>query len=184
MSPFNARTALGNDVRNDENTSMRNGSKLLLMLCPVLVSAALHAAETADTVLVGGKIVTVDDRFRIAQAVAVKGNRIVAVGSNEEVRKLAGSGTKVIDLKGGTVIPGLIDNHSHWIRAAEHDELRLDGVTSRQQALKMLAARVRKAKPGAWIACLGGWSEEQFTDEPRGFRSEEHTSELQSLRHL
>src|SRR5262249_19653137 len=143
--------------------------KILLALSSILVSAALHAAETADTVLVGGKIVTVDDRFSVAQAVAVKGSRIVAVGSNEEVRKLAGSGTKVIDLKGRTVIPGLIDNHSHWIRAAEHDELRLDGVTSRQQALKMLAARVRAAKPGEWIAALGGWSEEQFNDEPRGF---------------
>ncbi|HKA46255.1 MAG TPA: amidohydrolase [Burkholderiales bacterium] len=143
--------------------------KILLALSSILVSAALHAAETVDTVLVGGKIVTVDDRFSVAQAVAVKASRIVAVGSNEEVRKLAGSGTKVIDLKGRTVIPGLIDNHSHWIRAAEHDELRLDGVTSRQQALKMLAARVRAAKPGEWIAALGGWSEEQFNDEPRGF---------------
>ena len=67
----------------------------------------------------------------------------------------------------------MIDNHAHWIRAAEHDELRFDGVTTRKQALKMLAERVRAAKPGEWIVTLGGWSEEQFTDDPRGFPLDE-----------
>jgi hypothetical protein len=142
---------------------------LFFLLVSLLASAALPAAETADVILVGGKIVTVDERFTIAQAVAIKGSRIVAVGRNAEVSKLAGAGTRVLDLKGRTVIPGLIDNHSHWIRAAEHDELRFDGVTSRGRAVQMLAERVRAARPGEWIAVLGGWSEEQFTDEPRGF---------------
>jgi predicted amidohydrolase YtcJ len=127
------------------------------------------AAEPADTILVNGKIVTVDDRFTIAQARAIKNRRIVAVGSNSDVRGRAGGKTRVMDLQGRTVIPGLIDGHSHWIRAAEHDELRFDGVTTRKQALDMLAARVRAARPGEWIAALGGWSEQQFTDDPRGF---------------
>ena len=131
--------------------------------------APSKAAEPADTILVNGKIVTVDDRFTIAQALAIKNRRIVAVGSNADVRSRAGSGTLVMDLQGRTVIPGLIDGHSHWIRAAEHDELRFDGVTTRKQALEMLTARVRAAKPGEWIAALGGWSEQQFTDDPRGF---------------
>ncbi|MEQ1774131.1 MAG: amidohydrolase family protein, partial [Burkholderiales bacterium] len=122
-----------------------------------------------DTILVNGKIVTVDDRFTIAQALAIKNQRVVATGSNADIRKLAGANTKVIDAKGRTVIPGLIDNHSHWIRAAEHDELRFDGVTSRKQALAMLAERVRTARPGEWVSVLGGWSEEQFTDDARGF---------------
>jgi predicted amidohydrolase YtcJ len=147
---------------------MNPGLKILLILCFMSVSAA-QAAETADTILVGGKIVTVDDRFTIAQAVAIKGQRVVAVGRNDEIRKLAGGKTRVIDLNGRTVIPGLIDNHSHWIRAAELDELRFDGVTSRKQALKMVVDRLRAAKPGEWVAVLGGWSEEQFTDDPRGF---------------
>ena len=128
-----------------------------------------RAGVIADTILVNGKVVTVDDRFTIAQALAIKSGRIVAVGRNEDVRALAGAATRVLDAQGRTVIPGLIDGHSHWIRAAEHDELRFDGVTSRKQALDMLAARVRAVKPGDWIAALGGWSEQQFTDEQRGF---------------
>ncbi len=151
-------------------------NKKFFVLAVVLACAsgvqAANAGE-ADLLLVNGKIVTVDDQFRIVQAVAIKGNRIVAVGKNIDVRKQAAAGAKVIDLKGRTVIPGLIDNHSHWIRAAEHDELRFDGVTTRKQALKMLAERVSKAKPGEWIATLGGWAEQQFTDDPRGFPLEE-----------
>ncbi len=125
--------------------------------------------QAVDTILVNGKIVTVDDRFTITQALAIKSQRVVATGSNAEIRKLAIADTRVIDLKGRTVIPGLIDNHSHWIRAAEHDELRFDGVTSRAQAVQMLTLRVRSAKVGEWVSVLGGWSEEQFTDDPRGF---------------
>ena len=112
------------------------------LLC---MGLSVQAGE-ADLILVNGKIVTVDDQFRIEQAVAIKGSRIVAVGKNAEVRKQAAAGAKVIDLKGRTVIPGLIDNHSHWIRAAEHDELRFDGVTTRKQALKMLAERLARAQ--------------------------------------
>ena len=99
--------------------------------------------------------------------------RIVKVGTTAEIEALKGPPTRVIDLAGRTVIPGLIDNHAHWVRAAEHDELRFDGVTSRQQALKMLAERVSKTPAGEWIVVLGGWSEEQFTDEPKGFSLEE-----------
>ncbi len=144
---------------------------LALGLCLAAAAAATVAvaADSADLVLVNGKIVTVDERFAIAQAIAIKGERIVAVGTTADVRKLAGAQAKVIDLRGRTVIPGLIDNHAHWIRAAEHDELRFDGVTSRRQALQMLAERVKAARAGEWIAVLGGWSEEQFTDDARGF---------------
>jgi predicted amidohydrolase YtcJ len=135
----------------------------------LLVFFCSSGAYAMDTILVNGKIITVDDRFTTAQALAIKNQRVVASGSSADIRKLADANTKVIDLKGRTVIPGLIDNHSHWIRAAEHDELRFDGVTSRAQALQMLATRARVAKPGEWVSVLGGWSEEQFTDVPRGF---------------
>jgi len=144
------------------------GRSLILLS---LVAAQAMAGEAADTILVNGKVVTVDDRFTIAQAVAIRGNRIVAVGRNDDVRKLAGGATRVIDVRGRTVIPGLIDNHAHFIRVAEkwHYEMRLDGVTSRAQVVKMIEERVRVARAGEWIVALGGWSEEQFTDDPRGF---------------
>ena len=135
---------------------------LLIFLC----SFDVHAV---DTILLNGKIVTVDDRFTIVQALAIKNQRVFATGSNADIRKLADSGTQMIDLNGRTVIPGLIDSHAHWVRAAEHDELRFDGVTSRAQALQSLASRVRTSRPGEWVSVLGGWSEEQFTDDPRGF---------------
>ena len=135
--------------------------------------ATAAKAQPADTILVNGKIVTVDDRFGIAESLAIRGGRIVAVGSAADMERLKGPQTRTIDLNRRTVIPGLIDNHAHWVRAAEHDELRFDGVTSRQRALQLLAERVRTAKPGEWIAVLGGWSEEQFTDEARGFPLEE-----------
>ena len=149
--------------------------KHLFGIAIALVASALSpvALAAADTILVNGKIVTVDDRFTIAQALAIKDGRIIAAGKTAQIAKLADANTKRIDLKGKTVIPGLIDNHAHWIRAAEHDELRFDGVTSRRQALKMLSEWVRAARPGEWIVTLGGWSEEQFNDDPRGFPLDE-----------
>jgi len=149
------------------------GRAILLFLALFVAAAGPASAQAPDTVLVNGKIVTVDDRFTIAQALAIKGERILKVGTTAEVEALRGPQTRVIDLAGRTVIPGLIDNHAHWVRAAEHDELRFDGVTSRQQALKMLADRVHSVPAGEWIVVLGGWSEEQFTDESRGFSLEE-----------
>jgi predicted amidohydrolase YtcJ len=148
--------------------------RILHLLFGVIVAAASAAAgAAADAILVNGKIVTVDDRFTIAKALAIKDGRIVAVGAEAAIQKLADASTRRIDLKGKTVIPGLIDNHAHWIRAAEHDELRFDGVTSRKQALELLADRIRTARPGEWIVTLGGWAEDQFTDDPRGFPRDE-----------
>jgi predicted amidohydrolase YtcJ len=134
-------------------------------------SNAAPAQTAADTVLLNGKIITVDDRFTIAEALAVKDERIVAVGSTVDIEKLRGPATRVVDLNRRTVIPGLIDNHAHFMRAAEywHREVRLDGLTSHREALDLIKEKVRKSKPGEWVVVLGGWSEEQFTDEPRGF---------------
>jgi predicted amidohydrolase YtcJ len=132
-------------------------------------------AQSADTILINGKIVTVDDQFRTVQAVAIQRDRIVATGGNDEIQKLKGPATRLIDVQGRTVIPGLIDNHAHYMRAAEywHREVRLDGVTSRKSALDLMREKVRESKPGEWVVVLGGWSEEQFTDEARGFTRKE-----------
>src|SRR5215471_17574934 len=78
----------------------------------------LKAQQPApDLVLLNGKVITVDERFAIAKALAVRGDRLVAVGSNSDVARLAGPNTRRIDLRGRSVIPGLIDNHMHLLRA-------------------------------------------------------------------
>ena len=109
-------------------------------------------------VLLNGKIVTVDDFFSIQQAVAIQGERIAAVGSNEAIQVLVGTETVVVDLDGRTVIPGLIDNHNHVIRATEYwpNEARLDGVSSRVEALAKLEAKVNELSDGEWLMSLGG----------------------------
>src|SRR5205823_12530017 len=99
----------------------------------VIVSAAslTRAQQTApDLILSNGKIITVDERFTIAQALAIKGDRIVAVGATSDITRLAGAGTRRIDLRGRSVIPGLIDNHMHLLRAGAtwQWEVRWDGV--------------------------------------------------------
>src|SRR5437762_3319559 len=140
----------------------------------VMVSAAslMRARQTApDLILSNGKIITVDERFTIAQAVAIKGDRIVAVGTNADIARLAGSNTRRIDLRGRSVIPGLIDNHMHLLRAGAtwRWEVRWDGVAFRKEALDLLRARTKAVRPNEWIHNLGGWTMDQLADDKRPF---------------
>ena len=130
---------------------------------------------TADLILSNGKIATVDEAFRFAQAVAVRGDRIVAVGSNQDVEAWAGPGTRRIDLAGRTVLPGLIDNHLHLMRAGTNWpwEVRWDGVGRRSAALDLLRAKAKTTAVGEWIYILGGWTIDQFADDARPFTREE-----------
>src|SRR5437773_7682752 len=106
----------------------------------------------ADLILSNGKVITADERFTIAQAVAIRGDRVVATGSNQEIARLAGPNTRRIDLRGKAVTPGLIDNHMHLLRAGTtwQWEVRLDGVDSRKHALDMLRARAAAIAPREW----------------------------------
>jgi len=122
----------------------------------------------ASLVLVNGKVVTVDDQFSVCQAVAVDGDRIMAVGPDSAVKAQAGPGAAVIDLGGKTVIPGLIDNHNHFVRATEHVEVRLEGVRTRAAALDVLARRAARLTPGQWLLTLGGWHEDQWEGDRGG----------------
>ena len=137
--------------------------------------STLFAQQQADVILSNGKIITVDERFTIAQAVAIKADRIVAVGTNQDMARLAGPGTRRIDLRGRSVTPGLIDNHMHLLRAGTtwQWEVRWDGVDSRKHALDMLRARAAAIAPGEWVYNLGGWAIEQFADDKRPFTREE-----------
>jgi predicted amidohydrolase YtcJ len=142
----------------------------------VLLVAMPHAQQpAADLVLTNGKIITVDERFTIAQAVAVRGERIVAVGTSQAIARLAGPKTRRIDLRGRAVLPGLIDNHAHFMEEGVlwTDELRLDGVETRRQAIEMMRAKAASIPPDRWVYTLGGWSHDQFTDDKRPFTREE-----------
>src|SRR5487761_1439693 len=105
----------------------------------------------AALVLVNGKIVTVDEQFSIRQAVAIDGERITAVGDDAVVLARAAPDARVVDLGGRTVIPGLIDNHNHFVRATEHAEVRLDGVRGRTDALSALRRGAAELAPGQWL---------------------------------
>jgi predicted amidohydrolase YtcJ len=137
--------------------------------------AVLTQTASPDLILFNGKVVTVDDRFTIAQGVAITGNRVVAVGTTQEMTRLAGPATRRIDLRGRTVIPGLIDNHMHLLRAASTWplELRWDGVYSRKKAIELLRARAAEVGPGQWVFNIGGWATAQFADDPKPFTREE-----------
>jgi len=146
------------------------------LLATTSAPAMLRAqAPAPDVILSNGKIITVDNRFSIAQAVAVRGDRIVAVGSNQDVTRLAGPNTRRIDLQGKAVVPGMIDNHAHIMEEGRIwlEELRLDGVTTRKAALDMIRAKAASLKPGQWVYTLGGFSPDQFTDNSKDFTREE-----------
>ena len=140
----------------------------------LLLCGALFAHAQADLVLHNGKIVTVDERFTIAQAIAIQGEHIVAVGSNDAVLKTTGVAARRIDLKGRTVIPGLIDSHMHAIRAALSfaTEVNWIGARSLAEALERLKSAAQKAPAGQWLIVAGGWTEEQFTERRRPTQAE------------
>jgi predicted amidohydrolase YtcJ len=125
-----------------------------VIVAAMLVAAAPPAtAQEIDTVLVNGKILTVDPQSSIRSAVAIREGRIAAVGNDPDIRRLAGAKTRTIDLQGRTVIPGLIDSHMHAIRAALSfsTEVNWIGATSLAEALSRLHDASLKAKPGAWL---------------------------------
>jgi predicted amidohydrolase YtcJ len=111
-----------------------------------------------DLVLHSGKIVTVNANFDIAEALAIYNGKIVAVGRNQEVRALAGARTKVIDLHGSTVIPGLIDSHNHPTSQALYlFRPNLAGVKSIGEIAKIIQEKVQQSAPGEWITNSGIW---------------------------
>jgi predicted amidohydrolase YtcJ len=133
----------------------------ILMLSVVLFGAA-HApqqATVADLVFINGNIYTANDKQPHAEAIAVRGDRIVLVGSNAAVKRRQGRNTRVIDLKGATVVPGMTDAHYHFIGVGQRERnLNLEGITTLQDFLAKVKARVDQAKPGEWVTGRG-WIE-------------------------
>ncbi|MGI9258236.1 MAG: amidohydrolase family protein, partial [Gammaproteobacteria bacterium] len=142
-------------------------------------AATTQAQDSADVIFVNGKVLTVDADFSTVEAVAVSGNQVSAVGTTAEIESLAGAATRVVDLEGRTLIPGLIDNHNHLLFNSPTwpQGVRLGRVRTRAEALERIAAKAREIGPGDGpehiVFAIGGWNPVQFTDDQSQFTREE-----------
>ena len=146
--------------------------RAVLSACIVLAAAGVgfQAARPAvgqqpapDVVYYNAKVVTVDDRFSYAQALAITGDRFTAVGTTAEVRRLAGPATRQIDLRGRTVVPGLTDNHLH--NAGGGPGVDLSRTRTLDEVLSAVAGRVKQSKPGELVISNGDWHEAQLREQ-------------------
>jgi predicted amidohydrolase YtcJ len=157
---------------------MRHRVACVPLLLPFLLLPAAGCARRAtpaDLVLRNGKVVTMDSAQPAAQAVAIAGGKVAAVGSDADIQRYVGPGTKVIDLQGHLAIPGFIESHGHFTGLGQGlTELKLMGVPSWQQIVGMVADAAKTAKPGAWIQGRG-WHQEKWNRSPgrvvKGFQT-------------
>jgi predicted amidohydrolase YtcJ len=132
------------------------------------------APAPADLVLRNGKIITVDPKFSIKEAVAIRDGRFVAVGGERDVKVLIGRGTRVIDLAGRAVIPGLIDSHVRATLAGLNwdGELHWERVRLLADGMRQIAAAAKTKPAGSWIVVGGGWVPTQFAEKRFPSRAE------------
>lgn len=157
-------------------TSNRAAQRALF--CALVITcfgaAAGVSAQPPDLVLLDGKIVTVDASASQREALAIRDGKIAALGSTAEIRRLAGPATRVVELGGRTVIPGLIDSHLHGIRAALSfsTEVNWIGARSLREALARISDAAQRRPPGSWLIVAGGWTELQFAERRRPTQAE------------
>src|SRR5215216_392963 len=137
--------------------------KLIALAASLLLltffTSAIQQSTIADIVFKNGNVYTANDKAAHAQAIAVKGDRIVFVGTNAAAQKFVGPNTRVVDLKGNTVLPGFTDAHQHLSGVGQREmTLNLEGTTSLEDLLAKVKARVDQAKPGEWVTGRG-WIE-------------------------
>jgi predicted amidohydrolase YtcJ len=136
----------------------------------------------ADLVVTNGKIVTVDDAMPEAQAIAMRGDRIVEVGSRTAIQRYVGPKTQVIDAAGQLVIPGFVESHAHFTGVGEAQlNLKLGPAKTWDEIVAMVEAASKSAKPGQWIYGRG-WHQEKWTSAPspnvEGFPTHESLSRV------
>ena len=140
---------------------------VILALTLIAPAQAPQPVASADLVLTNGRVLTVEDALPEAQALAIKGDRIAAVGTSAEIRRYVGPATQVIDLNGQLAVPGFIDGHAHFLGVGEAQlNLNLMSTTSWGQIVAMVGESVKKAKPGEWIVGRG-WHQEKWTSRPQ-----------------
>lgn len=139
----------------------------MLLLVTTTLFGFSRLAEPADLVLINGKVVTVDSARPQAEAVAILGDKIAAVGTTREIEAYIGPRTRVIDLQGKLVIPGFIEGHGHFTGLGRSQMiLDLTRARSWDEIVAMVADAAKKAKPGAWIFGRG-WHQEKWTRVPQ-----------------
>lgn len=140
-------------------------ASLTIVVMTVVALLGCGTTGEADLVLLNGKIVTVDDNMPLAEAVAIRDGDIMAVGLDSDVRLLIGLSTRVINLEGKLVVPGLIEGHGHFMRIGMTKmQLELMNAKNWDEIVMMVSEAARDAKPGEWI--LGrGWHQEKW-DRP------------------
>ncbi len=148
----------------------RSNPRILLGGCAVLALLAAAACgprvEPATMVLRNGKLVTADDAKPEAQAIAVRGDIIVALGTNDEIQPYVGPATEVIDLAGQLAIPGFVESHGHFTGVGQARlNLNLMKVKNYDEIVQMVADAVAKAQPGDWIVGRG-WHQEKWDKVP------------------
>lgn len=151
--------------------------RLLIVACVMIAgdrgfaqsaTGEMQATAKADMILHNGKIVTVDEAIGEVQAIAIRGDRILAVGSNAQMKALTDDSTMIIDLKGKLAIPGFIEGHGHFTSLGDAKmNLDLMAVRNWGEVIEMVAAAVAKASPGEWIVGRG-WHQEKWDKAPRG----------------
>jgi predicted amidohydrolase YtcJ len=147
--------------------------RLIIAASTLVLSAAftsvLPARQQArrgpppDVIYYNAKVITVDDRFSYAQAVAITADKFTAVGTSDSVRALAGPNTRVVDLRGMTVVPGLTDNHLH--NAGGGPGVDLSRTRSVDEVLKAVGDRVKRAEPGEVVISNSDWHEAQLKEQ-------------------
>ena len=130
------------------------------------VGAAAQNA-TADTIIENAKIITLDPKLPNAEAIAIAGDTIIGVGSRREIERVRGASTRIIDAEKRTLVPGLNDAHTHFIRGGltYSQEVRWDGVPSLALALQMLKEQAGRTPAPHWVQVVGGWTPHQFKEQ-------------------
>ena len=121
----------------------------------------------ADTMIVNGRIATLNRKQPTVSAVAIKDGKILAVGSDADLQHLRGPNTTVIDAGGRTVVPGLNDAHTHFIRGGltYTNEVRWDGVPSLAEGMRRVREQARRTPSPHWVQVIGGWTWAQFAEK-------------------
>lgn len=156
---------------------MRNKKWFYVLVCiSLFIIISCGRPAPADLVLRGGKVVTVDEEFSVHEAVAVRGDKLVFVGSNEDIEKYILPSTTVIDLEGKLVLPGLIDAHAHLHSLGDElTSLNVTGTKSYQEIIDAVAIRVQSTESGEWI--VGGrWDQNDW--EAKAFPVHDPLSEV------